>query len=500
MSIVIPYSPLPYQRELHNDPHRFRTIVAGRRSGKTVFSVNELIRLALTRGLAVPYWYIGPYYNQSKMIAWDLLLKYVPKELQAKKPHESELTVFLVNGATISLKGADRPSSLEGVALGALIVDEVASISHFSSLWEYSLRPMLADYRSPAIFISKPKGFNGFYDLAKRGDHRNLLEGDPPESGLDEDYMTFRFETEMNCLEHHHGYLAHTEIAHAERHMSPEAFAQEFCARFTVYSGLVHKVFRREIHVIEPFAIPEEWRRIRGWDFGFNHPTASLRIAIDPDDNLFVECCYKQSELSITDHAAAIHAQDTALPFVSGFGDPSGVQWMKEFRERGITIRAAHKDSNTTGESWVQLGIDHINQKLIPRDEHVVLLPDGRIIDHAPSLFIFKNPSTQLLVDELETLAYKENTAGERTSLIDEGRDKRGHFDLYAALRYAIVSYLGAQTHFAPVLLPDTEKTLESRDLEIKQKLNNPEERKKLELDADLAMIRQSENNLGIRR
>lgn len=500
--ITIPYVPLPYQRILHDDLHRFRTIVASRRVGKTTFSINELIKLAFKRNLPVPYWYVAPYYHQAKTIAWDMLIRYVPPSLWARKPNETSLTIKLVNGASITLKGADNPLSLEGIALGGLIIDEIAAISRFNKLWEYSLRPMLSDYSSPAIFISKPLGFNHFHDLAKKGDHNEIIEGEGSEKvTLDPNYITYRFETEQNCRQHNGGYINHEEIEDAKKQLTSEAFDQEYRARFVSYSGLVHKSFSRLIHVIDDFEVPLEWKRIRGWDFGSTHPTATVRIAINNDDNWFIEHCYKIKDKSIDDHASFIQRQDLGDGFkypIEGYGDPSGKQWITEFNLRGISIRQARKQENTSDKNWIQLGIDMINSKLQPKKNHLVFLPNGRKMEHAPSFFILKRPDNFSLIAELECLSYKESQLGINNAVIDDTRDKTGHFDLHAALRYAAVSENYAIS-YTTIPLPGnkTKEQLITEDQDIKDMFKNPATRKELEKKADQEAIKNDPRRWG---
>ena len=500
--IIIPYSPLAYQRELHEDTHRYRTIVAGRRVGKTTFSINELIKLAFKRNLPVPYWYIAPYYHQAKTIAWEMLLRYVPQELWARKPNETTLTVKLINGASITLKGADNPFSLEGTGLGALIVDEISAINHFNRLWEYTLRPMLSDFNAPAIFISKPRGFNHFHDLAKKGDHKGIIEGEASMGvTLDPNYITYRFTTEQNCRQHNNGYIDHAEIETAKKQMTPEAYDQEYSARFVNYSGLVHKLFNREIHLISDFIVPPEWKRVRGWDFGSAHPTASIRIAIDNDDNWFIEHSYKERDKSIEDHASFIVDQDKndGFPYaISGYGDPSGKQWIYEFNLKGASIRPAKKVANTSEKNWIQLGIDLINGKLKSKENHIVFLPDGGKIEHAPSFFIIRRPDNMALVSELETLAYKETQQGINTAIIDDTRDKAGHYDLHAALRYAAVSE-NCAISYVTIPLPGnkTKEQLLIDDQAIKDKFKDPTSLREMEQQADREAIKNDPRRWG---
>ena len=71
------------QFKIRKDTARFRVLVAGRRFGKTTLAIDELIEHALQA--KYPCWYIAPTYKQAKMIAWEMLLSKLPRELIEKK-------------------------------------------------------------------------------------------------------------------------------------------------------------------------------------------------------------------------------------------------------------------------------------------------------------------------------------------------------------------------------------------------------------------------------
>ena len=75
--IVIPYSPRDAFMPFHNRQTRWAIIVAHRRAGKTVATLNDLIKRAITDGKQDGrYGYIAPYYSQAKSVAWDYLKYY----------------------------------------------------------------------------------------------------------------------------------------------------------------------------------------------------------------------------------------------------------------------------------------------------------------------------------------------------------------------------------------------------------------------------------------
>ena len=155
---------LPWQQEVFQDKSRFKVIAAGRRTGKSRLAAWMLIIEALKaeRGHV---WYVAPTQGQARDIMWQPLLELAHPVIKAS--HINNMQITLVNGATISLKGADRPETMRGVALKFVVLDEYADMK--SQVFEQILRPALADLKGTAMFIGTPKGRNHFYDLYEYG-------------------------------------------------------------------------------------------------------------------------------------------------------------------------------------------------------------------------------------------------------------------------------------------------------------------------------------------
>ena len=68
--LQIPYKPRPYQLEVHNNKKRFNVLVCHRRFGKSVLSINELIKTAAAKPRALCA-FVAPTYRQGKSIAWE---------------------------------------------------------------------------------------------------------------------------------------------------------------------------------------------------------------------------------------------------------------------------------------------------------------------------------------------------------------------------------------------------------------------------------------------
>lgn len=107
------------------------------------------------------------------------------------------------------------------------------------------------------------------------------------------------------------------------------------------------KVFTsEEAFIMEPTLaeIPEHWRQIIGIDFGWGHPTAAVRIAIDDENDCeHIISAYRQSNAIPIIHAAAIKRWGAWIPVAwprDGLQTEkgSGLQLAHIYREQGLNI------------------------------------------------------------------------------------------------------------------------------------------------------------------
>ena len=161
----MPYAPRQQFVPFHERHERFAALVCHRRAGKTVASVNDLIRGAATCNRPNPrFAYIAPFYKQAKDIAWTYLKQGIgPLRQYGAETSEGELKVTLPNNGLVKLYGADNPDSLRGVYFDGIVLDEPAQMD--PTLWPEIIRPALADREGWAVFVGTPKGRNSFYEL-----------------------------------------------------------------------------------------------------------------------------------------------------------------------------------------------------------------------------------------------------------------------------------------------------------------------------------------------
>ena len=148
----------------------------------------------------------------------------VPQELFAEK-NEVDLSIELINGSRIELKGGDRYDSLRGNSLSNVILDEAAYIP--PDCWEMVIRPALADQRGDAILYRRPAGAS---TISMSGTSR--LSQSPL---ADVCYNTIEG-----------GNVPPEEVELARRTLDERTFRQEFEASFQSFSGLVFPEFSEE--------------------------------------------------------------------------------------------------------------------------------------------------------------------------------------------------------------------------------------------------------------
>lgn len=118
-----------------------------------------------------------------------------------------------------------------------------------------------------------------------------------------------------------------------------------------IEAGQYFDIMCREIHLIEPFAIPDHWNRFGSYDYGFNHPAFWIWWAADEDGNVFIYRVLARSKMGIDEQARALnqHAESTRLVWLAGHDcwarkkgrDPTIPE---EFLKYGIHLKQANID------------------------------------------------------------------------------------------------------------------------------------------------------------
>ena len=236
------------RKEILNDQHRFKVIVAGRRWGKTYLALMWLCSGFIQPGES--RWFIAPTYKQGKMIAFPVLRQIFRGKARI---NESELKVILPNDAEICIKGADNEDSLRGAGLNRVILDEYAYFK--PHVWEEIVLPMLAISKGDAMFIGTPSGYNAMYDLYMRG------QADP-------EWQSWQFKTIEG------GFVAEDEIERLKSNMDGRLYRQEMEGSFESTGNRAAYNFDRDTHLkrADELSLNKWW----GMDENVDYMTAVL--------------------------------------------------------------------------------------------------------------------------------------------------------------------------------------------------------------------------------
>jgi len=392
------------QRMIADAPFRFRVAVCGRRFGKTHLAIRELAKYASKPDQRV--WYVAPTYRMAKQIVWKKLKKKLLSINWVKKVNEQDLTLELVNGSEISLRGADNYDSLRGVGLDFICCDEAADIDQ--EAWYEVLRPTLSDTGGHALFLGTPKGMNWFKDI-----YDNHL--------TKKNWMSFQFTTVDG------GNVPEEEVAQAREDMDYRTFSQEFLATFENFSGIIAYSFGT--HNVKPAdAITDTEPLILGTDFNVN--PMSCCVMRNTKNGLH---CLDEIVLHSSNTNELIDEIRNRYPRnpITIFPDPAGVQRktsangntdIKLLENAGFTVRY-HRQ-----HPLVKDRINAANSLFFLRDD-------------ATTRF-YIDPKCKNTIKSLQQFCYKENT---------QIPDKDSGFDhMFDALTYSIQFLFPIQKDYAP--------------------------------------------------
>jgi hypothetical protein len=118
------------------------------------------------------------------------------------------------------------------------------------------------------------------------------------------------------------------------------------------FAGQYFSEFSRAIHVIEPFAIPHDWKRYRAMDEGYNDPYVCLWIAMDREGNAYLYREFVKSKLLSHEQAEETlrRTGDEKIDYSVGDtsfwnkGKESGKSPFEVFAEKGIPLMQATKE------------------------------------------------------------------------------------------------------------------------------------------------------------
>jgi phage terminase large subunit-like protein len=133
-------------------------------------------------------------------------------------------------------------------------------------------------------------------------------------------------------------------------------------------SGRIFPVAEESVKV-EAFPIPSHWAQLGALDFGWDHPSAAVRMAWDKDtDTVYVIDCHRQKEQTPQMFTLALKEWPTWLPFAwphDGLQHDkgSGEQLAAQYKKAGLQMMA-ERATFPDGTNGVEAGLQDMLQRM----------------------------------------------------------------------------------------------------------------------------------------
>ena len=334
---------------------RFRTVMAGRQSGKTLTGIAEISQWAMSEPKQI-LWWVAPSYRV-KDRAWRGLLDFIPSEFIVRK-NETELRLELGNGSNIWVKSADAPDSLVSEGLHGVICDEAGQWRE--SAWTQGIRPMLTVTKGKAVFLGTPRGRNWF--------HRLWLLGE-----RDPEYESFHWKTADSP------YADPEELEEAQRNLPRDLYMQEYEAD---PHDNAQAVFRNHRQCIGPLAEPDG-RSCIGVDLARKVDFTAL-VGLNSKRRVFhVERFQLDWAAQRQKIASRVMGFAPNIPFLEVDATGIGDQFVPDLRSAGLQVEPYIIGTNLAKTSL----IDHLR---ISFEQNSITIPDDPQLLHELDVFEFQ--------------------------------------------------------------------------------------------------------------
>lgn len=443
------YEPNPGpQEEFHRSKKRFRFLFGGNRTGKTTAGAIEALWHAMgmhryNRKPPASGWVVSPTFEQQRDSAQEKILRYLPTYEATSKPKSYKVVYRdrargYIDRITIPICSANYPGIKHTTITFKSAEQGQQAFAGASVPWIWLDEEIPLDiYQECLMRVVDCLGSIWGTMTPLEGDLYNMvteeLHGKDPELAY------------WHVTLYENPYLSPYEIERLVEFMDETEKEARMFGRYEPKSGRVYGKFREEVHVVEPFKIPDSWRKIAGFDHGLRNPTACVWVAMDNDGTVYVYDEHYAAEKSVEWHASNIKKR--GIKRIKA--DPS--LWNRQatgksveamYREKGVRLFKAAQGKGT----WTT------RTELIRQCLNYVRLPDGTY-EKKPALYVFSN--CKHLIKELRSLIWKPSRTG------NTHEDAVGHDHAIDALGYALedmMPRLGKKASGKPVKAISTYK------------------------------------------
>lgn len=207
----------------------------------------------------------------------------------------------------------------------------------------------------------------------------------------------------------------------------PEERARLY-GEFIQRSGLIYPEFDRAKHVVKPFRIPGEWRRVAAIDPAATGVTACVWAAVSPRNDIYVYRLYYEKDRIVSDHAKDILVRTSGdkvdLWVIDAFwGAARNAETHRQgyqlYRDAGIPVRLGPREADYA----LQVLREYIHATVEPTARH-------------PKIYFFEG-ACETLLWELEGYVWDSYAKGSQKGATKEKPMKRNDHAINA-LQYLV--------------------------------------------------------------
>lgn len=364
---------------------RFVGLPCGRGSGKTELAKRRLVRfLPIVKPWAVPrYFYSAPTVQQAKRLAWDDLLRLIPPEWLAARPHISDLRITTIFGSELWIIGMDRPERIEGNQWDGGILDESSDIK--AGAFAKSIIPALTWRNGWVWRIGVPKRQG-----PGAAEYRKFCE--LGHAGTDSDTAAFSWPSS--------DIISSDQLAYARSNLDPKDYREQFDASWETVGGGIFYAFDREYNV-RPCGYQPNLPILVGSDFNVDPMAWVLAHRLAGRLEVFDEVWMRNTNTPATlDALAGRYPEHKGWEF---YGDASGNQRRTSASRSDIKHIYNHPAFKTMGRT---LHFTTANPPVVDR----FAATNAMFCNAAGERRLFIDPRCSHLIDDLEARYFKPGT------------------------------------------------------------------------------------------
>lgn len=374
----IGYSPHIYQIWMHKSLARYRTSCAGRRGGKTEWAGHEGSAYMVAGPFRV--WIVAPSYDlgykEFRVIQQDLSheANHYNIERFLKNRQAGQLYMRLSNGAECEVISIDKPKkSGHGEEVDLVILSECGLMDNIGGedgVWNKTLVGAMSSRRAEVVTPTTPQGQDDFlfpmfmkglipdsiYSKFQLADGRelDLIKYYDYTGGHDPEYFSLQWPAWANP----YGYLEDPQKQFND--LPLRIFLEQICGFFVRWSGsiwLTDFCYDPNKHLIEPFFVPNWWRRIEIIDPGYSGLFAWLAALVDGEGKVYIVDEYSANRTLYKEHVAEIKRRRKTFynkyvlegeydseKFIPVYVDPEDPQCIAELNKLGLHCISADND------------------------------------------------------------------------------------------------------------------------------------------------------------